>query len=139
MSFRPPYSPTAVGALKVRAFNGMDSDEDSVLRLTNYKGWDISMTVANKVMDFDLIEYGTMKRRPGSRKYKSTGKGSSIDKLFALQIGGELAFGFIYGGVMEIDTVPRSLTRGDQPFDFVPAATRAAVTNDYPAASPEDY
>ena len=137
--FRPPHSPQAVGSLKIRQFNGMDSDEDSVLRLTNFKGWDISMTIANNVVDFDLMEYGTLKKRGGSRKYNSTGYAATIEKLFYMQIMGIRAFGYIFNGTLSVDTIPRSLTRGDQPFDFVPAATRAAVANDYPAANQEDY
>jgi hypothetical protein len=89
-------------------FDGIGGPKLQVLYRTNERGWDISNSFANEVMDFDGGQVGTLMRRPGSRKIATSGKTASVTTIFQVRIGALVGYGVISNGTLDIIDLPQT-------------------------------
>jgi hypothetical protein len=139
MAFKRARSPNAVGPEDVRVFDGVGGPEKIVLIRKNFRGSDISSTIANKVYDVDLGEQGTAKLRDGKRKIDRTGKSKSIDSIFAINLSDSRRYAIVFDGTLDIIDIPRASDVPQNPFTLTPADALSAVANLYPNANVGAY
>jgi len=137
VSFKPPEGPQKVSVAKIRLFDGVWEQDEKVLRRTNYKGWDVSNTIANEVEDVTCGERGSLILRPGMRKIDDTGKTETIEAIF--YAGMTEHYGIIYGGILDMIEVPRKVYPRKDKITLTPASSFAAVASDSPEYAPEAY
>ena len=91
---------------KIQRFDGVQGETLKVLKRITPDGDDLSSTVANVGQDIYSDKYGRIKLRPGCRKISTTGKTEDISSIFMLNIGGLLNYGVIYGGTLDLISIP---------------------------------
>lgn len=139
MAFKRARSPNAVAPEDVRVFDGVGGPKKIVLIRKNFRGTDISSTIANKVYDVDLGEHGTAKLRDGKRKIDQTGKSKTLDSIFEINLSDSRRYAIVYGGIMDIIDVPRASNVPQNPFTLTPVDALDAVANLYPNANVGAY
>ena len=102
MSFKAPPNSALISRAKIRVFDGIFGSLTKVLRRTNDRGNDISNTASNDIVDFDLNEDGTIKRRGGKRKISTTGYSSSVNSIFMVNLDGFVNYGVLSGGDVDL-------------------------------------
>jgi len=122
MPQRPPIKPAKSKRTKVMQFDGIGGPRNQVLRRFNDRGWDISSTIANDVFDLDMVEIGSMLRRPGMRRLNQYN--ADVDFIFQIGIGGRNGYLLGYDGTVDVLDV--------QATDFEPLTP--SVPDDFPAA-----
>lgn len=136
--FRSPGNPNKHRQSKVRVFEGIGGMLLRVLKRFNARGWDISNTVSNEIIDFDLGEQGSMDVRNGARKINDTGRTASIDTLFMMNLGGIKRYGLVSNGVLDVIDIPEWSLLGQHPFTFSPLPAAVAAASVYPISYPGD-
>lgn len=91
---------------KLLRFEGVAGESEKVIKRITPDGDDLSGTVANLFQDVFCDKYGRIVLRPGCRKIETTGKNYSIGSIFMLNIGGLLNYGILYGGGLDLISVP---------------------------------
>ena len=130
MSFTPSGNPVVRRPARLRTFEGVNGPEDKVLRKTNEKGWDLSLNVANILEDFNLGRRGVMRLRHGCRKIDDTGKTSTISGVVSVAVSTPPAYAIIYGGTLDLVSLPAKVSARVDPIDLDPSTTFAALTSE---------
>ena len=102
-----PRNPQTVPSTKIRVFDGIGGPPTQILKRFNFKGWDLSNTVANDVRDLHLSEKGSALLRPGERRLSS--EDYTIGWIGQMTIGGLLRYGTIYNNGLTMIDLPMQM------------------------------
>lgn len=102
-----PRNPQTVPSTKIRVFDGIGGPPTQILKRFNFKGWDLSNTVANDVTDLHLSEKGSALLRPGMRRLGS--EDYTIGWIGQITIGGLLRYGTIYNNSLTMIDMPMQM------------------------------
>jgi len=138
MSRKAPSNPNKITPSKLRVSEGIGGPLLRVLKRTDDRGRDISNTVVNDLVDFNLHEVGSLIVRNGARKMKDTGETSSIETMFQLNLGRQSQYGYIFNGSLTLVDIPEWFSPGQVPFDFTPPEAVSDAATVYPASYPGD-
>ena len=103
-SYARPKNPQSIPSTKIRMFDGIGGPRTQILKKFNYKGWDLSNTVANEIYDLHPAEKGSMLLRPGERRLGS--EDYTIGWIGQMHIGGILRYGIIYNNGLSMIDIP---------------------------------
>ncbi|MHC4616253.1 MAG: hypothetical protein ACYTEQ_00730, partial [Planctomycetota bacterium] len=126
----PPKNPNQTRNTKARIFDGVGGPLTQILKRTDDRGRDISITIANEVFDLNLGEQGSMILRPGMTKKSTTGETETINGIFQYTIGGKLQYGIVSGTGVDLISLPQF--NAPDPLEL-PQETKPA---DWPSAVP---
>ncbi|TRZ53421.1 MAG: hypothetical protein D4S01_01430, partial [Dehalococcoidia bacterium] len=102
-----PRNPQTVPSTKIRVFDGIGGPPTQILKRFNFKGWDLSNTVANDVRDLHLSEKGSALLRPGERRLSS--EDYTIGWIGQMTIGGLLRYGTICNNGLTMIDMPMQM------------------------------
>lgn len=136
--YKPVVNPALIPQAKMRSFYGLGGEPDSVFKIYDSKGNDISNGFLNEILDMDLGVTGSMKLRAGCRKISDTGFSGDVEDMFPINLGNRRRYGVVVGGSLSVIDIPDIGDNGD-PIELTPAGTPATVSNEYPIVSPEAW
>jgi len=132
MARKSPSNPNKITPSRLRVCDGIGGKQLRVLKRIDARGHNISNTVVNDLIDFDLTERGSLIKRDGSRKMNDTGKSYSMDSLFPVNLGREMRYGIILNGALNVIDIPMWTVPAQSPFDFEPPEAVTPVATKYP-------
>ena len=126
MSFKSPMSPNQTKSYKFRVFDGIGGPQTQILkRFDPRRGYDISNTVFNDLIDLNLGKYGEMALRDGKRKILDEGQSDTVESLFMVNIAGRKRYAIKHGESLDVIDIPIRNSFNQAPLNFSPGEYRA--------------